>query len=147
VQVLSEVVGHHTDEELHDRLHELDGRGLVVRLVLPTAELGRRRFKATGSDGEEYGVALGRDAVLRDGSVLRLDEAGAVVVEVEEPALLELRATSLEGAVQLGWHAGHLHWRVRMAGDRVDVLLDGPREDYLARIRPWLENGAVEVVA
>lgn len=143
---LGEIVGHRSDDAVHDRLHDLDHRGLVVRLVVPTAELGRRRFKVTGSDGEEYGVALDRDAVLRDGSVLRLDDDGAVVVEAEEPATLTLRATSREGAIQLGWHAGHLHWRVRMEGDVLVVLLDGPAPDYLARIRPWLERGAVEVV-
>ena len=143
---LVEVVGHRSDDDVHDRLHDLEHRGLVVRLVLPTAELGRRRFKVTGSDGREYGVALDREAALRDGSVLRLDGDGAVVVEVEEPATLTVRATSLEGALQLGWHAGHLHWRVRMEDDLLVVLLDGPVEDHLARIRPWLDRGAVEVV-
>ncbi|GAA2225510.1 hypothetical protein N1031_04515 [Herbiconiux moechotypicola] len=140
------IVGHHSDEAVHDRLHELEHAGRVVTLVVPTKELGRRRFKATGSDGLEYGIALPRDQELRDGSVLLFEADRAVVVEAEEGETLLLRPTGLEGAIQLGWHAGHLHWRVRMEGDTMTVLLDAPREEYEVRIASWLESGAIEVV-
>jgi hypothetical protein len=32
-----------------------------------------------------------------------------------------------------------------MEGDLMTVLLDAPREEYLVRIAPWLERGAIEV--
>ncbi len=146
MHTFSQIVGHHSDEAIHDRLHELDDAGRVVRLVVPAKELGRRRFKVTGSDGQEYGIALGRDTELRNGSVLSMDDERAFVVEALESETLTLRPTSLEGAIQLGWHAGHLHWRVRMQDDTMTVLLDAPRNDYLVRIASWLDRGAIEVV-
>lgn len=139
------IVGHHADESIHDRLHALETAGRLVLLVVPAKELGRRRFKATGSDGREYGIALERSVSLRDGSVLALDDERAVVIEADEGATLELRAVTLEGGIQLGWHAGHLHWRVRMTDDRMTVLLDAPRDEVLVRIAPWIEAGAIEV--
>ena len=145
METFHEIVGHHSDEAVHDRLHELEHEGRLVRLVVPTKELGRRRFKAVGSDGVEYGVALPRDQELRDGSVLLIDDSRAVVIEAAEGETLVLRPTSLEGGIQLGWHAGHLHWRVRMEGDTMTVLLDAPREEYLVRIAAWLDSGAIEV--
>lgn len=144
MQTFTEVVGHHGDEAIHDRLHALDDAGRVVRLVVPTKELGRRRFRVTGSDGVDYGVALARDAVLRDGSVLLVDDERAVVVEAQESETLVLRALTLAGGIQLGWHAGHLHWRVRMQGDLMTVLLDTTRDETLVRIAPWLESGDIE---
>jgi urease accessory protein len=139
------VVGHHSDEAMHDLLHELDHAGKVVHLRVPTAELGRRRFKAVDQHGVEYGVALARSDELRDGSVLSISTDRAVVVDADEGQTLTLRATTLEGAVQLGWHAGHLHWRVRMDADTLMVLLDAPREEYLVRIAQWTTSGSIEV--
>lgn len=140
------IVGHHSDEGLHDILHEMDRAGRVVHLQVPSAELGRRRFKAVDQHGVEYGVALGRDEQLRGGSVLFLSEDRAVVVDALATEQLLLRATTTEGGIQLGWHAGHLHWRVRMEEDHVTVLLDAPRQDYLDRIADWISRGLIEVV-
>jgi len=145
METFHEVVGHHSDDALHDLLHELDHDGKVARLRIATKELGRRRFKAVDQDGVEYVVALSRGDELRDGSVLFVSADRAVVVEAEDGETLVLRATSLAGGIQLGWHAGHLHWRVRMDGDSTTVLLDAPREEYLVRIAPWIESGAIEV--
>lgn len=145
METFARIIGHHSDDELHDRLHELEMAGKVAHLSIPMKELGRRRFKTADQHGVEYGVALGRGEELRNGSVLLIDEDRAVVVDAQESETLPLRATTLEGAVQLGWHAGHLHWRVRMEGELMTVLLDAPREEYLVRIEPWLLSGAVEV--
>jgi urease accessory protein len=146
VQTFREVIGHSSDVEFHDLLHELQRGGRVARLHVPTAELGRRRFKAVDQNGVEYGVALARGDVLRDGSVLLLSAERAVVVDAEAPQTLKLRALTVEGGVQLGWHAGHLHWRVRMDEDTMTVLLDAPREEYLARIESWVAAGAIQAV-
>ena len=141
------IVGHHSDEAIHDELHRREHDGTLVTLVVATADLGRRRFKVVGSDGSTYGVALSRDEVLRDGSVLALDDTRAIVIEAEEGETLTLRAATLAGGIQLGWHAGHLHWRVRMDGDTMTVLLDAPADEYLVRIAPWLESADIEAPA
>ena len=46
----------------------------------------------------------------------------------------------------LGWHAGHLHWRVRFDGRDLVVLLDGPEAEYRDRIAALIEAGAVSIV-
>ena len=147
IETFRTVVGHRDDAGIAEQLHRLEHAGAVQHLVVPRADLGRRRFKVLGTDGTEYGIALSRADAVRDGSVVLLSADRAVVVAVEEDEVLELRGTTARGAIQLGWHAGHLHWRVRFgADDTVSVLLDSPREDYLARIAPQLADGSIEVV-
>jgi urease accessory protein len=114
--------------------------------VVPEAHLGRRRFKVVGSDGQEYGLALPRSVQLSDGAVLALDASRAVVVEAAQRPTLRLCPTSTEGALQLGFHAGHLHWRVTLGSDELAVALEGPPDEYLDRIRPWLDSGAIKVL-
>jgi urease accessory protein len=141
------IVGHHSDEAIHDRLHALDAQGRVARIAVSKASMGRRRFRAFDSNGVEYGIALARTDLLRDGSVLFIDDERAVVIEGDDGETLDVRALTTQGAIQLGWHAGHLHWRVRFGADDImTVLLDGPRDDYEARIREWLDNGSMEIV-
>lgn len=140
------VVGHSSDEDIRARLHGLEAEEAVVYLSVAPSDLGRRRFKVGGSDGAEYGVALSSGDALRDGSVLILDDTRAVVVAMEDELTLTLRATSTQGGIQLGWHAGHLHWRVRFAGDDLIVILDAPADEYLDRIRDHISEGSIEVV-
>ncbi len=139
------VIGHRDDAELRDLLSEQHHRSQVVYLRVPAKELGRRRFRVLDQHGVEYGVALPRDVELRDGSVLEISERRAVVVHALESERLLLRATSAAGGIQLGWHAGHLHWRVRASDDQLTVLLDGPRDEYLRRIAQHIGAGIVEV--
>jgi urease accessory protein len=147
METFSEIVGHHSDASLHDRLHELEHEGKVLFLSVPGSEMGRRRFKTKDQNGVEYGVALDRAEELRDGSVLFIDDDRAVVVRGDEGAIMTLRALTTQGAIQLGWHAGHLHWRVRFGDDdTMAVLLDAPPSDYEERIRSWIDNGSIEVV-
>lgn len=140
------VLGHRFDENLQKSLLQHEDAGRVIRLQVPEKELGRRRFKAADQHGVEYGVALSREVRLENGAVLELTPERAVVVEAWESEQLELRAVDAEGGVQLGWHAGHLHWRIRTSGDRMTVLLDAPREEYLKRISGCVEQGLIEVV-
>ena len=44
-------------------------------------------------------------------------------------------------ALELGYFAGNLHWRVRFEGERLLVALEGPEEDYLSRLKPFLDVG------
>ncbi|MDX2357791.1 hypothetical protein NJE57_12955 [Dietzia sp. PP-33] len=83
---------------------------------------------------------------ITNGAVLELTGSRAVVIDAQESERLHLKARDAEGGIQLGWHAGHLHWRVRMSGAYATVLLDGPRDDYLVRIERFLDSGVIEVV-
>lgn len=139
-------VGREGEPALAEQLHHLDHAGRVERVYLGEPLIGRRRFKATSDQGTEYGIVLDGDPADIDGRVILLEDDRAVVLHRGEPQTLQLRATGTTGAVQLGWHAGHLHWRVRFAGPDVTVLLDAPKEDYLIRLQPYLESGEIVVV-
>jgi urease accessory protein len=128
------VLGSRLEPGLADRLHELEHRGRVDVLSLPVEELARRRFKAKSRDGEEIAVALPRDQKLFDGAVLHLDDHKALVVRVDKAHWLRLSPRSLADAVELGYHAGNLHWRVRFEGEALLVALEAPVDHYLDRL-------------
>jgi urease accessory protein len=128
------VLGSRLDPDLADRLHRLEHHGQVDLLTLPAEELARRRFKATSQAGEEVAVALSRDQKLFDGAVLHIDADRALVVRVDKEHWLRLEPRSLADAVELGYHAGNLHWRVRFQGEALLVALEAPVDHYLDRL-------------
>lgn len=141
------IVGRETDHEVHDRLHALEHRDAIEWLFVPEAEAGRRRFRLTTDKGTDCAVSLERGEELSDGSVLLMDEARAVIVRLGAPKRWRLRPRSPEAALQLGWNAGNLHWRVSFEGAELVVLLDGPLDSYRARIARLIADGLVEEVA
>ena len=60
-----------------------------------------------------------------DGAVLLLEPARAIVVRVNDGTLAPVDPRSVADAVELGYHAGNLHWRVRFQGDCLLVALAG----------------------
>ncbi len=141
--LLNEILGSSSDDSLHGRLHDLEHRGAVEYISLPSADTARRRLRAFTDRGTECGIALPRDLKLTNGAVLLLDDVRAIVVRVQEESWLTLIPENAEAALELGYHAGNLHWRVRFEGDHLKVPLEGPAENYLDRIRPMLNSGQV----
>ena len=139
------VIGARTDAVLHDRLHDLEHHGAVAVLKVATVDLDRRRLRGRTDKGEDVAIALPRDQKLFDGAVLLLDEKRAIVVRAGEQRWLRLSPRSASDALELGYHAGNLHWRVRFVDADILVSLDGPAETYLARIEPMVESGRVTV--
>lgn len=144
MRTLTRVIGHASDAQIRDALGRLEAQGRVSHLLVPAADLGRRRFRAVDQHDTPFGVALDRDVQIEDGSVLHLTEDEAVVIDAEAAPRLVLRALTTAGALRLGWAAGHLHWKVRMSDDELSVLLEAPREDYLERIEQLIQDGDVE---
>jgi urease accessory protein len=138
------VVGHATDPHLHPRLHALEHDDAVELLYLSEADSGRRRVRLTTDKGTDCAISVDRAEDLTDGAVLMIDAARAIVLRIGAPKIWKLRARDAAAALQLGWHAGNLHWRVRFDADALLVLLDGPLEDYRVRLRPLLHAGLVE---
>jgi urease accessory protein len=50
---------------------------------------------------------------------------------------------SAAAALELGYHAGNLHWRIRFDHDALLVAIEGPVEQYKNRIAPLLNSGRV----
>ncbi len=145
MRLIERVIGGRHDDGLADALHRLEHRGAVDVLVLKAAETERRRFRATTGGGEEVMVALPRDQHLHDGAVLVLEPDRALVVRVATTRWMRVAARDAAAALELGYHAGNLHWRVRFEGDVLLVALEGPAEAYRARLRRLLDAGAAVV--
>ncbi len=138
------VVGHRADPHIRTRLHALEHACAVEYLVMAEADVGRRRLRSVTDKGTDCALSADSAEELTDGAVLLLEPARAIVLRIGAPKLWRLRARDAAAAMQLGWHAGNLHWRVRFDGDALLVLLDAPLADYRARLRPLLDAGLVE---
>ena len=143
MMLLNEILGSSSDEALSGRLHDLQHRGAVEYISLPSTDTARRRLRAVTDQGTECGIALPRERKLANGAVLYLDDSRAIVIRVEEESWLTLVPVDAEAALELGYHAGNLHWRIRFDGTRLQVPLEGPVENYLNRIQPMLDSGRV----
>lgn len=128
------VVGDRSDPDLHRRLHRLEHHGAVDVVTIASADMARHRLRVTTPKGEDLAIALPRDQKLFDGAVLLIDDSRAIVVRAEVERWLCLEPRSIAEGVELGYHAGNLHWRVRFEGERLLVALEGPVETYVARL-------------
>lgn len=145
MQQIDHVVGSRIDPAFSGKLHDLEHRGAVDTVVIPSADLSRRRLRVTTCGGVELAIALPRDEKLYDGAVLVLNEDQAVVVRAATERWLRLEPASTADAVELGYHAGNLHWRVRFDGSCLLVALEGRPEDYAARIEPMIAGKRVHI--
>jgi len=143
--LLTEIVGQRDDPAIHERLHAVEHSGRVEILSLRAADMARRRVRGTTDAGTDCAIAIARDRTLVDGAVLLLEADRAIVVRAEVERWLRLVPRSAADAVQLGYQAGNLHWRVRFAGADLLVALEGPVERYVARVRHLVEAGQVTV--
>jgi urease accessory protein len=142
---LDSVIGARTDPGLHDRLHDLEHHGALEVVKVAVGDLDRRRLLARTENGEEVAITLPRDQKLFDGAVLLLDQERGIVVRAGEQRWLRLSPRLASDALELGYHAGNLHWRVRFDGDDLLVSLDGPAATYVARIEPMIAGGRVTI--
>ncbi|MFD1331890.1 urease accessory protein UreE [Methylopila musalis] len=131
---IDRVVGDRAEPALHRRLHHLEHHDAVDEIVIPRADMDRRRLRVTTPKGEDVAIALPRDQKLFDGAVLFLDEERAIVVRAEVERWLRLQPSSIAEGIELGYHAGNLHWRVRFEGESLLIALEGPAETYYARL-------------
>ena len=140
------IIGNLHDAELAERLHRLDHEGLVEYLTLERDDVHRRRLRARTDRATECLIALPRNQSLSDGAILALDEERAIVVRLKVEHWLALSPRDEAAALELGYFAGNLHWRVRFEGPRLLIALEGPEKDYLARLEPLLRDGRAATV-
>ena len=139
---LEQIVGDRRSPGIAERLHGLAHLGHLEVLSVAVTDLPRRRFRQVTDRGTSCAVTLPRDTKLFDGAVLWLEESRAIVVRVGEQRWLKLRPA--EGfALELGYLAGNLHWRVRFEGGLLFVAVDTAPDDYLARLQDHLDAGRV----
>ena len=145
-ETIDRIVGYVSDPEISEKLHNLSHQGVVEYVVIEQKDTLRRRIRIKSDRGTECLVALPRNQTLSDGAVLLLEEDRAIVIRLTAEKWLSLLPTSIEVATELGYFSGNLHWRVRFDGPILLIAIEGPEEDYLARLRPFLESGRAKRV-
>lgn len=140
---LTAILGLASDPHLHERLHALEHRDAVETIVLEPRDMARHRLRATTDRGTSCAIALARDVTLEDGAVLALENDRAIVVRSAVQRWLALLPRDAAAALELGYHAGNLHWRVHFEGGRLLVALEGQEVAYLERLTAFLEDGRV----
>ncbi|MHB8885506.1 MAG: urease accessory protein UreE [Methylovirgula sp.] len=145
MRLIEKLVGHRGDASLAERLHQLEHRGAVDTLHIKGEEIQRRRFRARTSLNKEVAIALPRDQCLSDGAILVLEADEALVVRVATTKWIRFVPRDAAAALELGYHAGNLHWRVKFDGMILRVAQEGARESYIARLQHLIDAGLVTI--
>lgn len=139
IMQLTSIIGFIDDEDVAKRLHVLDHQGKVDEIVLARDDLARRRIRTRTTAGTECTISLPRHQRLQDGAVLQLDERGAIVVRARPERWITLEPPDLGSALELGYFAGNMHWRVRFESHRISIGVEEDEEFYLERLGPLME--------
>jgi len=131
---INHVLGSRLEPSLSERIHRLEHRNAVDEVRLSSAELERHQLLTTTQGGQELVIALPRHQRLFDGAVLLLDDAQAIVVRTAGQRWLRLEPRSISDAIELGYHIGHLGWRVRFESEVLFVAVQGRAENYVVRL-------------
>ncbi len=133
--ILTTILGHAGDAVWQDRLHAMEHQGRVDVLTISAPEAARKRMRLRSDRGRDCAIALPRDQVLADGAVLYCDSSLAILARVDGAARLRLEPAGTEDALRLGHWCGNLHWKVDFHEDAMEVVLEGPADRYLDRLR------------
>jgi urease accessory protein len=115
----------------------------VEYLTLSESDTQRHRLRAVTDKGTECAIALARSEHLVNGAVLLLEHGRAVVVRMQETPWLTLVPRDAAAALELGYFAGNMHWKVEFDGPRLRIALLGSLESYLERLAPLTADGRV----
>lgn len=140
---LETILGLATEPAFADVLHRLEHHGAVEYLTLSEADTQRHRLRALTDCGTECAIALPRTQHLSNGAVLLLEEHRAVIVRMQETQWLTLQPRDAQAALQLGYFAGNMHWKVEFDGMALRIAVQGPLESYIDRLAPLMQDGRV----
>ena len=140
---INHILGHSHDSELSNQLHDLSHKSKVEYIILDHANLQRRRFRTTTNKGTDCAITIPRDEKLSNGAVLILEQNRAIVVKMSEHQWLSLQPIDLATAIELGYFAGNMHWRVRFENQHLDIALDSPEEIYLERLKGFFDSNKI----
>jgi urease accessory protein len=143
---LENIIGLTTEEHVAEALHRLEHHGKVEYLTLSEADTQRHRLRAITDKGTECAVAIPRTQRLTNGAVLLLEEDRAIVVRMQALPWLTLEPRDTAAALELGYFAGNMHWKVEFDGTLLRIALQGPLESYLERLSHLTADGRVSRV-
>jgi urease accessory protein len=100
------------------------GSRKVERILLASADLAKHRQRVKTDAGREVGISLPHGVTLKDGDVLHMDDAVAIVVQQAEEELLRIRPRTPEEFGTMGYHVGNLHRAAMIDHHGIAVLYD-----------------------
>jgi urease accessory protein len=144
---LENIVGLSTEPHTAEALHHLEHQGRVEYLTLTEADTQRHRLRVFTDKGTECAIAIPRTQRLVNGAVLLLEADRAVVVRMQETQWLTLAPRDTAAALELGYFAGNMHWKVEFDASLLRIALQGPVESYLERLSHFFTDGRVSRTA
>ena len=72
-----------------------------------------------------------------------LEDDRAIVVKMAEDRWLSLKPKDVSTAIELGYFAGNMHWRVKFEKERLDIALESPEEIYLDRLKDFFNKNKI----
>lgn len=142
---VTRIAGTASEPAIAGLLHDLGHKGQVEILRVDRLDTPRRRLRGRTDRGTDVAVALGRGEQLCDGAVLSLESDRAIVVRMTEERWLRIAARDLDSALETGYLAGNLHWRVRFQPGAMLVALEGPAENYIDRLAHLTMQGKIRL--
>lgn len=143
ILALNTIIGSSDEPVIADQLEILRKSDSIDYISLSSADTSRRRLRVKTSMGKNCTIALPRNAELSDGKVLFLDANCAIVVRIKKLQWLKLRAKDQMSALELGYHCGNLHWKVKFHSGDIWVAIEGDETNYLSRLTQFMESGRV----
>ena len=140
---INHILGYSHDSKLSNQLHDLSHKSQVEYIILDHTNLQRRRFRTTTNKGTDCVITIPRDEKLSNGAVLILDKNKAIVVKMTEDQWLSLKPKNVATAIELGYFAGNMHWRVKFENQHLDIALDSPEKIYLERLKDFFDNNKI----
>ena len=140
---ITAIVGTASDPSLADRLHHLAHDDRVEILLIGEEDSSRRRLRGTTDKGTDVAIALERGDELVDGAVLLLDDTRAIVLRKAEQRWLRITPRDADAALEAGYCAGNLHWKVRFEPGALLIATEGPAEHYVDRLDHLVTSGRI----
>lgn len=137
---LNEILGYSHDSNLSNLIHDLSHQDKVEYIVLDNANLQRRRFRSTTDKGTDCAISISRDSKLSNGAVLMLNNDRAIIVQMAADQWLSLKPKDTSTAIELGYFAGNMHWRVKFENEYLHIALESPEEIYLDRLKDFFNQ-------
>lgn len=131
---ITHILGNARDHAISQALNHIEHDGRLETIVLDQQDTQRHRLRVNTDLGNEVAIALSRNEHLENGSVLLLEGHRAIVVRMTLAQWLVFEARDTAAALELGYFAGNMHWKVRFDGVRLQVAVIGDPTGYLERL-------------
>jgi urease accessory protein len=140
---IDHIAGTSTEPAIAEALHDLEHRDAVEYVTLSPSDTQRHRLRVMTDRGTECAIAVPRTQRVENGTVLLLEAGRAIVVRMSEMQWLTLRPRDAAAALELGYFAGNMHWKVEFEGELLRIAVQGPVEHYLERLSHLMQDGRI----